>query len=164
MSTDPRLENYLATLDRALSPLPVSDRAEIVTEIKSHVLSAMERDSATSLDSILAALGEASTVANRYLLERGLKTGKPPISPVVKWVVIGFLGTVALLVAGIVALLLQLSPVVQIDGKEEKVSLLGGFILIDGENVKIGGREMEGSQSFSGSSAAALTKGRAFSV
>jgi hypothetical protein len=138
MSADPRLENYLSTLDRALSSLPVSDRAEIVTEIKSHVLSALERDPEQSLDSVLAALGEPEVVANRYLLERGMKPGKPPVSPVVKWIVIGFLGTMALGLAAVVALVMFLSPMIKVDGNKEKVSMLGGLVEVDGDNIHIG--------------------------
>src|SRR5262249_34252931 len=51
---------------------------------------------ASSLDTALTALGEPETVANRYLMERGLKPIKPPISPMVKWIVIGILGTAAM--------------------------------------------------------------------
>lgn len=162
--SDPRLENYLATLDRALAPLPVSDRAEIVTEIKSHVLSAIERDPGNSLDSVLTALGEAETVANRYLLERGLKTGKPPISPVVKWVVIGFLGTFAILVAGIVAIILHLSPVIDVNSKEDRVTLFGGLIKVDGENISIRGQHIEGGRSFAGVSEASFAPGQKIGV
>ena len=96
-ANDPRLENYLTALDSALKPLSISDRADIVTEIKSHVMSALEREPERALDAILAALGEPETVANRYLIERGQKPSKPSISPAVKWIVIGFLGTFALI-------------------------------------------------------------------
>src|SRR6187549_1830430 len=97
MTGDPRLESYLTSLERVLRPFPVSDRAEIITEIKSHVLSALERDPQARLDSVLSALGEPETVANRYLLERGLKPTKTSISPIVKWLIIGFLGTFAMI-------------------------------------------------------------------
>jgi uncharacterized membrane protein len=78
MSTDPRLEGYLAKLETVLGPFSASDRAEIIMEIKSHVLAALDRDPNASMDSILAALGEPETVANRYLMERGMKPTKPP--------------------------------------------------------------------------------------
>jgi hypothetical protein len=134
----------------------VSDRADIVTEIKSHVLSAMERDPNQSIDSVLASLGEPEMVANRYLLERGLKPGKPPISPVVKWIVIGFLGTMALFLAGLVVLAIYLSPVVKVDEEKQQVKLFGGLVQVDGEDVTIGSqklREMSRSN-FSGSAVA----------
>lgn len=139
---DPRLENYLSTLDRALSSLSVSDRADIVTEIKSHVLSAMERDPNQSVDTVLASLGEPEMVANRYLLERGLKPGKPPISPVVKWIVIGFLGTMALFLAALVVLAVYLSPVVKVDEEKQQVKLFGGLVQVDGEDVTIGSQKL----------------------
>lgn len=139
---DPRLENYLSTLDRSLRSLSVSDRADIVTEIKSHVLSAMERDPNQSIDSVLASLGEPEMVANRYLLERGLKPGKPPISPVVKWIVIGFLGTMALFLAGLVVLAVYLSPVVKVDEEKQQVRLFGGLVQVDGDDVTIGSQKL----------------------
>ncbi len=137
MTSDPRLENYLTSLEQALRPFPVSDRAEIITEIKSHILSALERDPQTRLDTVLAALGEPETVANRYLIERGLKPIKPPISPVVKWVVIGFLGTFAMILVFVGVLITRATPLLHVDDLKEKVSLLGGLIEVDGEAGKV---------------------------
>jgi hypothetical protein len=140
MPLDDRLEHYLARLDRALTAISISDRADIVTEIKSHVLSALDREPKPSMDSVLAALGEPEIVANHYLLERGLKPGKPPVSPIVKWIVIGFLGTLATFVILIALLLKAAGPVIKVSDKEDRVTLLGGFIDIDGKKgtVKIG--------------------------
>src|SRR5690606_30737669 len=92
------------------------------------------------MDSILAALGEPETVANRYLMERGMKPTKPPMSPVVKWVVIGFLGTTAMLFAFLGVALFKFSPLFTIDGEKEQISILGGMIQINGEEgtVRIG--------------------------
>lgn len=146
MPTDPRLENYLNVLERVLKPFSVSDRAEIVTEIKSHVLSALERDPQAQLDSVLAALGEPETVANRYLLERGLKPAKPPVSPMVKWVVIGFLGTFAMLLLFVTVLVVRFTPVLQIDEDKDHVSLFGGLIDIDGAEgrLRVGSSRIDG--------------------
>lgn len=154
--SDPRLENYLSTLDRSLRSLTVSDRADIVTEIKSHVLSAMERDPNQSIDSVLAALGEPEVVANRYLLERGLKPGKPPISPVVKWIVIGFLGTMALFLAAFVVLAIYLSPIVKVDEEKQQVRLFGGLVQVDGDDIQLGSQKLSklSSSNFSGHAAA----------
>lgn len=137
MTNDPRLETYLTTLEKVLKPFPVSDRAEIVTEIKSHVLSILERDPEARLDSVLAALGEPETVANRYLLERGLKPTKPPISPIVKWLVIGFLGTFAMLLIFVVVVVAKFTPLLEVDDDKDRVSLLGGIIKVDGEKGSI---------------------------
>lgn len=137
MSTDPQLETYLASLDKALAGISVSERADIVTEIKSHVLDARERDSSQTIASILAALGEPEIVANRYLLERGLKPGRPPKHPIVKWLAIGVLGTIGIVVTGIIVLVWTLSPVVKIDAQNERLTLLGGLIDIDGKAGKL---------------------------
>lgn len=146
MGIDARIENYLAALERALKQLPVSDRADIVTEIKSHILSALERDPAASIPSVLSALGEPEIVANRYLAERGQTLVKPPVSPIVKWIVVGFLGTVALCLLFVGVAMFKFSPLVSIDGEHDRVVLLGGMIDIDGEkdSVKIGNMEVSG--------------------
>jgi hypothetical protein len=160
-------------LEQVLKPFPVSDRAEIITEIKSHILSARERDPEGRLDSVLSALGEPETVANRYLIERGLKPTKPPISPVVKWVVIGFLGTVAMLFILIGVVITRFTPLLQIDDLKDKVSLFGGMIQVDGDKGKVwingsfgdgdGYDSGEGSENaFEGSTA--ISKGQNISV
>jgi len=89
MSIPPKLEGYLSLLDKTLGPISISERAEIVTEIKSHVLEAQQRDPSLSLEAILSSLGEPEQVANKYLLERGLKPSKPSTRPFVKWLVAG---------------------------------------------------------------------------
>lgn len=142
MGLEIELENYLSRLDKALGPISVSERSDIVTEIKSHVLEARDREPERSLRDILSSLGEPETVANRYLLERGLKPGKPPKAPIVKWLTIGFLGTLGMLLLFIMALIWNFSPLVKIDGEDERITLLGGMIKIDGkeESVSINGK------------------------
>ena len=168
MTSDPRLESYLTSLERVLKPFPVGDRAEIVTEIKSHVLSALERDPQTRLDTVLAALGEPETVANRYLIERGLTPAKPPISPIVKWVVIGFLGTFAMLLIFVGVIALKFTPLLHVDDLKDKVSILGGMIEVDGEKGKVlirgglGDEWHETTNTFEGSISA--TPGQSISV
>lgn len=128
MPTEPRLEQYLSLLDRALGQIPVGDRSDIITEIKSHVLEAKERDPEKDLNGILAAIGEPENVANRYLIERGIKPGRPSRSPIVKWLTIGFLGTVAIVALLIGGLIWKFTPLLKVDEKAGRVVLLGGLI------------------------------------
>jgi hypothetical protein len=137
MTTDPRLERYLNSLENSLRPFPVSDRAEIITEIKSHVLSALERDPQTRLDTVLTALGEPETVANRYLLERGLKPSKTSISPIVKWLVIGFLTTFAMILVFAGYVLNHFHSLVSVDEPNSRVQIFGGLIDIDGKKNRV---------------------------
>jgi hypothetical protein len=134
MSTDPKIETYLTSLEKALRGLPVSDRADIVTEIKSHILSAMERDPNAQVGQVLSAMGEPETVANRYLAERGQTFVKPPVSPMVKWIVIGFLGMFGMVLIFTTFVFLRFSPILKVDG--EKVKLLGGLIDVDDTDSK----------------------------
>jgi len=156
MKADPKLEAYLAALDKALGPISVSDRAEIITEIKSHILLAQEKDPSQNLNSILASIGEPEAVANRYLLERGLKPGKPSKSPMVKWLTIGFLGTFGMICVTTIILVYSFTPLISVDEEKERVILLGGVIDVDGQegNVKIGPihvKEDKANQKFKGS-------------
>jgi hypothetical protein len=146
---DPRLERYLSALENALRPFPVGDRADIITEIRSHVLSALERDPAARLDSVLEALGEPETVANRYLLERGLQPTKPPVSPIVKWLVIGFLTTVAMILLFIVFLVSRISKYVDFD--ERGVKAFSGVIDVDAKHNRISIRGGSDREEFGGS-------------
>jgi hypothetical protein len=141
MPIDLKLEDYLAKLDKALGPIPVSDRADIITEIKSHVLSARERGQ--ELDTILSSLGEPETVANRYILERGLKPGRPSKTPMVKWLTIGFLGTITVCAGFLLILIFKFTPLIKVDEEQGRVILLGGLIDVSDKNsnfnIKIDG-------------------------
>ena len=140
MAIDSQLESYLATLDKALGPIPVSSRADIITEIKSHVMEAQERDPNAKLGNILKALGEPESVANRYLLERGLKPGKAARTPIFKWLTIGFLGTLGMICFTLLALVWHFTPLISVDEKSDHVTLLGGTIDVNGKTgfAKIG--------------------------
>ena len=124
-----KLENYLVRLERSLGPISVSEKAEIITEIKSHVLEALSRDETKSTDSILASLGEPEQVASRYLIERGLEPKKPPKHPIVKWIVLGFLGTVGLILITFLIVLWKFTPIVKVSNGE--VKLLGGMVEVE---------------------------------
>src|SRR5689334_74559 len=121
MSTEPKLEAYLNALDKSLVQIPVSDRAEIIMEIKSHILDSQAKAPDISLTSILDSLGEPETVANHYLLERGLKVSKPPKTPMVKWLTIGFLGTLSILIIFLLLLVWKFTPIISVDDENDRV-------------------------------------------
>lgn len=131
MTTEPQLDAYLASVDKALGKITLGDRAEIVTEIKSHILSARERDASRSVQEILATLGAPETVAQRALTARGLKTST------LKWITLGAVGA-ALLVW-------KLSPLISFDSFTAKSSLRTGLadlfddsvggVVFDGEKI-----------------------------
>src|ERR1035437_3908034 len=77
MNKELRIEYYLLQLDRSLGALPVSQRAEIVTEIKSHIYASMEKDPNLGIEVILNGLGSAAQVAERYLAVKGIA----PLAP-----------------------------------------------------------------------------------
>ncbi|HMQ11276.1 MAG TPA: hypothetical protein PKC21_05095 [Oligoflexia bacterium] len=146
MSINPKLEVYLTQLDKALGPISVSEKAEIISEIKSHVLDTQEKNPEKSMSSILQSFGEPEAVATRYLTERGLKPATPAKRQAVKWLTIGFLGTVAMVLMFVLVLVWKFTPLIKVDEVDgrEKVELLGGMLKInvdedtfsfDGEDV-----------------------------
>ena len=133
---DQKLENYLVRLEKSLGPISVSEKAEIITEIKSHVLEAQSRDNTKSTDSILASLGEPEQVASKYLMERGLEPKKPPKHPIVKWIILGFLGTVSLILITFLILIWKFTPVIKVS--DSGVKILGGIIDVDDNSASDG--------------------------
>lgn len=153
MPYEPKLEQYLAQLDKALKQISVGDRSDIITEIKSHILESIERNPDQNLNQVLAALGEPETVANRYLLERGFKPGKPAKVPMIKWLTIGFLGTIGMTFLFITFMVWKFSPLIQVDEETDRVILLGGIIDIDGhagsvnvDGMQVGSHQYEGEE------------------
>lgn len=129
---DTKLEAYLYSLDKALEGIAVSEKAEIVTEIKSHILTALEKDATTSLETVLNSLGDPKQVASRYLVERGLKPYKYklPWTPIVKWLVIGFLGTLIIVISSSALVVWKLHPTFIFDGREGNIEMLNGAIKV----------------------------------
>jgi len=140
MENNIKLEQYLGRLDKGLGPIPVSEKAEIITEIKSHILDAQAKDQTKRLEDILTAIGEPELVANRYLIERGLKPMKAPTHPIFKWLIIGFLGTFAIIVLFVTLLIWKFTPLVKVNN--DKVTLLGGTIDVDSDSYNYFNRTM----------------------
>ncbi len=140
MNVPKKLEEYLSKLEKSLGPVSVSEKAEIITEIKSHVVEAMERENTQDPRTVLAALGEPEQVASRYLLERGLKPQKPPKHPILKWMTVGFLGTVGMVMLFVLILLWKFTPLIKVDEQNDRVIILGGLIDVNGseDSVKVG--------------------------
>jgi uncharacterized membrane protein len=127
-----KLEDYLYSLDKALDGIAVSEKAEIITEIKSHVLSALEKDPLVDIELVLNSLGDPKQVASRYLLERGLKPYKYriPFVPILKWLVIGFLGTLAIIILLGGFLIWKLHPSINFDKQIANIEMLNGAVKI----------------------------------
>lgn len=133
MGTTNRLEAYLSRMEKLLGPISPSEKAEIIMEIKSHVMDAQAQDQSQSIDSVLKSLGEPEFVANRYLLERGLKPKKFPKHPILKWLVIGFLGTFGIIVFFVSFVIWKFTPLVKVDKDNKHISILGGTIDVHGD-------------------------------
>lgn len=131
-----KVESYLTALEKELNSLSTSERAEIVLEIKSHIMTKLEEQPEGSVDSILASLGSPKDVAMKYLDDRGIEW-KPTkgiasaLASIFKWSVIGFLGTMAIGAIVSVFVISMFSPLVEVDEEKGKVKILGGAIDID---------------------------------
>jgi hypothetical protein len=134
------IEKYLNELDQSLAGLTAGDRAEIVLEIKSHLLEAQAKNGG-SMETAIASMGTPSSVAAKFLAERGLKPKTHyKLRPFLKWVLILSVGGIFLLVTSLVVLMIQFSPLLKIDGDKKTVSILDGWIEIHGGEgtIKIG--------------------------
>jgi len=134
MTTEPRLESYLTSLDRSLASLPLSDRAEIVTEVKHHIRDARERDPGQDIDILLASFGDPDVVASRYLTEESRGMRQAPASPrglITKWVTIAFLGSFVLVLFFLGGLAWKFSSWLSPDEGRSNVSALTELMDVD---------------------------------
>src|ERR1035438_5355198 len=81
MTNQMQMESYLATLRLHLAPLTLGEREEILREITAHVRDSAEQSGA-SVETVLARLGPAETLAKEYrdgLLISGASRSFSPI-------------------------------------------------------------------------------------
>jgi hypothetical protein len=99
-----RLEAYLAELRIRLAPLPEPERAEIVAELRGHVLeSAGEGPTESAVAAVLARLGPAEDLAAQYVTTSALAGAERSRRP---WTLVRGLARVAgASIAGVPALL-----------------------------------------------------------
>ncbi len=143
MTNELKIEYYLSQVDRELHSLSVSQRAEIVTEIKSHIRDSMESANAKPVEQILQDLGTPRQVAERYLVSKGMPLTPPRrTGKVFKWLAIGTVGFFALLFFSGIMAAIYLRPFVKVDESTGEVKILGGLIDINVKDemgqVKIG--------------------------
>ncbi|MEZ4816216.1 MAG: DUF1700 domain-containing protein [Bdellovibrionota bacterium] len=139
MSTNSKLESYLTTLNEHLGAISVSDRSEIIMEIKSHVLDASEKSPDKSIEDVLKDFGSAESIAKKYLEERGIKTStntRSPFTTFIKWAFIASAGIMLLLGLTLFMIIKSLTPFVSVNG--DKVSIMGGLIHVDDNNFRFG--------------------------
>lgn len=131
------LEQYLSEIEANLSDIAPSERSKIILENHRHILQAQENFPDKSLKEILRDLGTAQKVANHYRLDRGLKTFKPKRHPILKWLSITFLGSIATLFIFLGVLIWKFTPIAKFDEEAQRIILLGGMIDINGMSGKI---------------------------
>jgi len=104
MTNDPRVDDYLARLRKALTGMSLSEREDIVEEIRMHI---RERagDSPSSIGEVLAGLGPAAELAEQYRTGLLLQKARRSVSPLLilraamRWALTGVEGMVVFLVA-----------------------------------------------------------------
>lgn len=143
MSNELKIEYYLRQLDQYLHALPVGQRAEIITEIKSHIFESLEKTPERGVDLILGDLGTSRTVAERYLLAKGLRPTSPPRGGrVLKWLAIGTVALFAFIFIAGLSTIWYFSPLIHV--ADDHVTLLGGLIDVNEAlgHVKVGNIEI----------------------
>lgn len=145
MNKDLKIEYYLLQLDQNMQALPLGQRAEIITEIKSHILESLEKDPQREIDSVLADLGAPRLVAERYLAAKGVALSSPRKSGRwLKWLAVGTVALFAFIFLSGLATIWYFSPLIKVDEKNGRVVLFGGLIDVN-ENlghVKVGSIEV----------------------
>lgn len=144
MNTQLRIEYYLLQLDRGLAALPVSQRAEIVTEIKSHIQDVLTKDPQRDVEAILNDLGSASSVAEKYLASKGMTAQPATRRPWLKWLAVGTVVAFALIFTAGLSVIWYFSPILRVDQQNGRVVLLGGLIDVNEKigRVRVGGLEV----------------------
>jgi uncharacterized membrane protein len=119
MTTETQVNDYLALLRASLTGMSVSEREDIVEEIRMHIRERLS-DSQTSLEAVLAGLGPANELAQQYRTGLLVQQARTSISPVVilraalRWATTGvegfFVFTIAIVgyATGVAFLLLAL--------------------------------------------------------
>ena len=104
MTSEPQINDYLARLRAALTGMTVSEREDIVEEIRMHIRERIS-DPLTSLDSVLSGLGPADELAQQYRTGLLLQRARTSISPVVilraalRWATTGVEGFIVFMIA-----------------------------------------------------------------
>jgi hypothetical protein len=143
MNQSLRIEYYLMQLDQLLQALPIGQRAEIITEIKSHIHEVLEKEPQRDIETVLGDLGTPHTVAEKYLAAKGLKVSAPRRGrKVFKWLAIGTVAMFLLVFAGGLAVIWRFSPLIR--ATQHHVTLFNGMIDVNEQlgHVKIGDIEV----------------------
>ena len=129
-----QLNSYLNKLDEALSSLSASERAELILEIKSHILEKSEQ-SKKSLGVILKDFGSPSTIAKKFLKEKGISIPKKKEkSGIARWVSISFISFLGFIIFLVLIALIFFTPVIEVNS--DGVRLLGGMIQVEKNSSK----------------------------
>ena len=104
MTTETQINDYLARLRAALTGLTVSEREDIVEEIRMHIRE-RSSDPQTTLEAVLAGLGPAEELAQQYRTGLLVQRARTSISPVVilraalRWATMGVEGFIVFVIA-----------------------------------------------------------------
>lgn len=140
------IENYLAELEKELSALPTGTRAEILTEIRSHILEASENQPNRNIQAILDDFGSASSVARRYYAEKGMTYVAPTRPKWMRRLAYAVVGVFAFFLLSTIFTIWYFSPLIQVDEAAGRVRILGGLIDVNEKlgEVKVGSVHING--------------------
>jgi uncharacterized membrane protein len=104
MTPETQVNDYLARLRASLTGMTVSEREDIVEEIRMHIRE-RSSDPQTSLDAVLAGLGPADELAQQYRTGLLVQRARTSLSPVVilraalRWAATGVEGFIVFVIA-----------------------------------------------------------------
>jgi hypothetical protein len=139
MTQDPMIESYLSEVESHLSGrISVSEKAEIITEVKARINLERERKPELAMVDLLGQIGRPKEVANHYLSQKGLSPSgvSKGGGSFFKWLLIGFLALIAISLIFTSYLVYKFIPDVQNIG--DSVGIQAGEVedYIDLEGIK----------------------------
>lgn len=128
-------ENYLSQFEKALDHLDVSQRTSLIKEAQEQFYELKAKYSEKEIPEILEILGHANDLARRLTAEKGWPRPKQiPGIHGVKWIFVGLFTGLFCLVISVGMILWNLSPLIRVDEKSDRVALLGGLIDVQGKD------------------------------
>ena len=141
MAMEPEIELFLEDLDRALGPVPLSDRIDLLSSTKKKALESSQLGIGASAQDVRNVLGDPVALADQFLRAGGFQGGAQRASGAARSVFKIFLATILLLfvlmAGGTAYLFWRFSPFVDIDQANQRIKLLGGYIDIDGKEGRL---------------------------
>jgi len=153
MKAENLIERYMSQLDQYLAHIPVTEKSEIILELNAHIQDSLNNGE-KDIEEILSSLGTPQEAARRYLEERGLSINYSlkdyRKTETGKWVTVSLLGSLGMVMAFSIFVMLYFSPLVDVKKEDGSVKLLGGLINVQKDMDKRKNKKIKAHLEFKG--------------